>query len=166
MKRIFIVAIIIFISSCSSSKQYLRGKKGEIVKSYSHILNHYGKELDVFNTSKKFDIVNFIHRITKDPDEDINLLIDSIGNMKLSDKSNKNFLILKNLPKNINNNSDLKVFFSIQYEDYVIVEVFKKRADKENTYKELTTFGSSDVFLFKFKEEKVSKTYQITMDYN
>jgi len=166
MKRIIIAIVVVFVSSCSSTKQCSKEKESRLDTSYMYLVNNYDKQLDVFSTSKEFDIVNFVSKISEDTGENEGELIESLEQKNIEDKSLDNISILKYLPKNINNNSDLKVFFSLQYEDYIIAEVFRKSIDKGNTYKELTTFGSSDVFLFKFKEDKVIKTYQIIMDYN
>ena len=118
----------------------------------------------VSNTLADIDIVNFAEEISKKHKKDLSVVIDSLIKVKAMDKYEMKEYPIKKLLSKPNKKGDLKLFFSVPNKNYIMIEVFK--VEKDENYDELTFFGSSDVFLFYFKDDQISEKYQIKLDYN
>ncbi|MDO6812237.1 hypothetical protein [Tenacibaculum soleae] len=161
MKKVFKIITVFSISfySCSSipkdSKLYERA--------YDYVkLRH--QKLIVSDSINNLDLTIFSDKIAEKKSKDLIKVLDSLSSIQDSNFFNPyNYSLSKKLDLEKGEIFDYKAFFSKPINNSLLVEVYK--TNKNLNYKEIM-FGSSDAYLFKFKNSKIISVDSVKIDYN
>lgn len=165
MEKLALFFLLSLISCGSSNLKNPNDNYDEKISlAYNYVSKQYNDEIIVSNTLANIDIVNFAEEIAKKQNKEMSTVLDSLIKAKEMNRYEIKQYPIKELLKKFNDNGSLKLFFSEPKKDYIMVEAFK--VEKNLDYDKLTLFGSSGVYLFYFKDNEISDTYQIKLDYN
>jgi hypothetical protein len=165
MEKTLLIFFLSFISCGSSNLKNVKSDfDNRIILAYNYVAENYDSNIIVSNSFANIDIVNFAEEISKKKNKKMSIVLDSL--IKIEEESSyiKKKYPIKALLNKMNNKGNLKLFFSKPKGNYIMVEVFK--TDEDTSYERLTVFGSSDIYLLYFKDEKIIDKYKIKLDYN
>lgn len=161
MIKLLIFKIILLLVSCIAlDNDYMY---------YETAFNYLKKLPEIRNDGLKvsdsivhIDISNFYEELSKDNSEVMLFKLDSLDRKRNTEK-----YILSDLHKlPSDSSSDYTLFFSEIIENKLLAEIVKDKGLKNASYKQLTAFSKSKIFLFVFDEKKISEVYSKEIQYD